>query len=292
MKKRLKKTITPFNIFLFLIMAFWLIVCIYPLWYVVVASFSNPAIVSGGKPMFWIEGFNLTSYIKTLERPYLLSSYANTIFYSVFGTMISLFLTVLGAYPLSKKRLHGRHIFLFIISFTMWFHAGMMPTYLNFRNLGLLDSRWAILLQGAVSTFNVIIMRTAFEGVPDAIEESMKMDGANDLQVLIHAYIPLTIPTFMTLTLYYFVGRWNSYFWPMLLVKEETKAPLQVILRGLIVEMTAVFENADNVDIVTNMSKETVVYSTIVIATIPMLILFPFIQKYFVKGVTVGAVKG
>ena len=202
---------------------------------------------------------------------------------------LSMVLTILGGYALSKKRLRGRKFFTLFITFTMWFSAGMMPTYIIYKTLGLINTRIGVLMQGAVSTFYVIIMRTAFESVPESLEESMLIDGANDFQILLHTYLPLSVPTLMTLMLYYFVGRWNSYFWPMIILQDETKAPLQVILKKLIVEMNGLFDNG--VDI-TTMSKETVVYATMVIAVAPMLILYPFIQKFFIKGVMVGAVKG
>ena len=265
-------------------------ICLYPLWYILVASFSGAQAVAQGEVMFWINDFSLYAYEEALSQPYVGSSYLNTIFYSVVGTLLSIILTILGAYGLSKKRLHGRKFFTLMVTFTMWFAAGLMPTYITYKMYGLLDTRMAVLLYGAVSTFYVIIMRTAFESVPDALEESMKLDGASDYQILYHIYIPLSVPTIMTLILYYFVNRWNTYFWPMIVLQTETKVPLQVVLKKLIVDMSGIMENAE-VDI-SNLSVETVVYATIVIATVPMLVLYPFIQKFFVKGVAVGAVKG
>lgn len=290
MKKRLTKGEIVFNVFNFIVMTLAVTVCIYPLWYVLVASFSNGLAVSIGKVSFWPVDFTLESYAQALSQPYIGTSYLNTFFYAVVGTALSMILTAIGAYPLSKKRLAGRKWITFFVSFTMWFSAGMMPTYIIFKTYGLLDSRLGVLLQGAISTFYVIIMRTAFEGVPDSLEESMKIDGASDFQVFFHTYLPLTVPTIMTLVLYYFVQRWNAYFWPMILLQTETKVPLQVILKKLIVEMTGLMEE-EGVDIST-MSKETIIYATMVVAVAPMLILYPFIQKFFVKGVTVGAVKG
>ncbi len=280
-----------FNLVNGIIMTAAVVFALYPLWYVLIASFSGATAVSTGRVYLWIKDFNVAAYQKAFSTPYVGSSYLNTIFYSIFGTALSMVLTMLGGYALSKKRLHGRSFLMFFISFTMWFSAGMIPTYVVYKTLGLLDTRLGVLLNGAVSTFYVIIMRTAFESVPDALEESMKLDGASDFQVLFNCYLPLCVPTIMTLMLYYFVGRWNTYLWPMIILKTETKVPLQVVLKKLIVEMNGLFENMDNVDVST-MSKETIVYATMIIAVVPMLILYPFIQKFFIKGVVVGAVKG
>ena len=289
--KKTKISEIIFNTVNFLIMAFMIFVCIYPLWYVLIASFSGASAVTEGRVLFWIEDFTLEAYKKTLATPYIGTSYLNTIFYSIVGTFMSLVFIVLGAYPLSRKQLHGKTFLAFFIAFTMRFSGGMMPTYVIYRTLHLLDSRLGVLFNGMVATMNVIIMRTAFQGVPDSLEESMKLDGANDIQVLIHTYLPLTVPTLMTLALFCFVGRWNEYLWPSMLLKTETKIPLQVLLRKLVVEMTGLYENLDGIDI-SVMSKETVVYSTMVIAVVPMLVIYPFIQKFFTKGVMVGAIKG
>lgn len=291
MNKIKSKGDTVFHIINFIIMAVLVIVCFYPLWYVLIGSFSSASAISMGDVTFWIKGFNVLSYKKAFSTPYLTSSYLNTVFYSFFGTFFSLFLTITGGYALSKKRLHGRRVIMFIITFTMWFGAGLIPNYLLYRSLHLLNTRWAVILHGAVSAFYLTIMRSAFEGVPDAFEESMKLDGASDFRIMLSMYIPMTVPTIMTLTLYYFVGRWNTYFWPMVVLSSETLVPLQVVLRKLIVEMNGLMDAGDSVDI-TTMSKDTVVYATMIIAIVPMLVLYPFIQKFFVKGVVVGGVKG
>jgi putative aldouronate transport system permease protein len=275
------------GLFMVLLMA----ITLYPLWYVAIASFSNPLSVSRGVVTLLPDGFELASYQRVFETRNIWTSYLNTIFYAVVGTAVSMLLTVLGAYPLSKRRLAGRKAFMFIILFTMWFGAGMMPTYLNFRELGLLDTRLGLILCFAVSTFNVILMRTFFENVPDSMEESAKMDGANDWHILFRIYMPLSVPALAAVTMYYFVGRWNSFFWAMLLLSDQSKVPLQVLLRRLIVQVTYAANEYADVSAST-MTEQTIVYATIVVAVIPMLVLYPFIQKYFVKGVMIGAIKG
>ena len=280
-----------FGVFNGLIMLSICAITLYPLWYVIIASFSNPMAVSTGKVTIWPVGMEWASFQKVMSMPNIWSAYGNTVFYSVFGTLINMVLTVLGAYPLSKRRLRGRKLFTLLILISMWFSAGMMPTYLNFRQLGLYDQRLGILLCGAINTFYVILMRTFFENVPDSMEESAVIDGANDYTILTRIYLPLSVPALATLTMYYFVGRWNSYFWAMLLLRDQSKVPLQVLLKKLIVEVS--YNVNEAVDMSVNvMTEQTIVYATIVIAVLPMLILYPLIQKYFVKGIMVGAIKG
>lgn len=287
-RTRGEKIFGVFNLFLMAVICF---VTLYPLWYVVIASFSDPLAVSTGKVTLLPVGFELASFEKVINTPNIWTAYGNTIFYSIFGTALSMVLSILGAYPLSKKRLKGRRFFSLVILLTMWFNAGMMPTYLNFQSLGLYDSRLGILLCGAISTFNVILLRTFLENVPESMEESAVIDGATDTTILLKIYLPLSVPALATITMYYFVGRWNSYFWSMLLLRDQSKIPLQVLLKRLIVEVTYNVNEAYDMSL-SVMTEQTIVYATIVIAVLPMLILYPFIQKYFIKGIMVGAIKG
>lgn len=266
-------------------------ITLYPLWYVVIASVSNPMEVATGGVALWPKGFETASFLKVFRMNNIWTAYGNTIFYSVAGTAINILLTVLGAYPLSKKRLRGRKFLNLFIVVTMWFNAGMMPTFINFQELGLYNKRLGILLCYAVSAFYVILMRTFFENVPDSMEESAKIDGANDLVILLRIYLPLSVPALATITMYYFVGRWNGFFWSMLLLRDQKLIPLQVMLKKLIVEVSySISEGADmNMAV---MNEQTIVYATIVIAVLPMVLLYPFIQKFFVKGIMVGAIKG
>ena len=280
-----------FNVINIMFMLVLMIVMLYPLYYVVIASISQPVAVSMGTVTVWPQGLALDSFKKVISMDNIWTAYGNTIFYSVVGTAISMFLTVLGGYPLSKRRLKGKKVITLFILVTLWFNAGMMPTYLNFQNLGLLDTRLGILLCFAVNTFNVILMRTFFENVPDSMEESAKMDGANDWTILTRIYLPLSVPALATLTMYYFVGSWNSYFWSMLLLRDQSLVPLQVLLKKLIVEVS--YNTNEAIDMsATVMTEQTVVYATIVVAVIPMLLMYPFIQRFFVKGIMVGAIKG
>ncbi len=275
------------NVILLILIAF---ITLYPFWYVLVASVSDPNMVSSGNVVWWPIGFELASYKKVFEMEYIWTSYGNTLYISIGGTIVSMICTVLSAYPLSKMRLRGRKFFTWIMLITMWFGAGMMPAYLNLKNLGLLNHRTTLILMGAISAFYVILQRTYFESISESLEESAKIDGANDWTVLLQIYIPLSVPSLMTIALYYFVDKWNAYFWSMILLRDEWKVPLQVLLRKLIVQMQVDTENMDVSS--TMMNQQTVIYATIMVATLPMICVYPFVQKFFVKGVMIGAVKG
>lgn len=294
-KNKIKRSIgemifDSFNIFLMILIGF---VTLYPFWYVLVAAMADPTDVITGKVMMWFGpgGINLSAYQKVLGLKSIWIAYANTIFYAIVGTAASLVVTVFTAYPLAKKRMHGRVIVTLIMLISMWFKAGMMPRFLNFKALGLLDNRWGIIIGFVVTPFYVILMRSYFQnGIPDSLEESARIDGASDWIILFKIFMPLSVPALMTIGLYYFVGRWNSYFWAMILIRDPNKIPLQVILRKLIVETTMTQET--DVDYQTDYNEQTIIYSTIVVAVVPMLTLYPFIQKFFVKGIMIGAVKG
>lgn len=264
---------------------------VYPFLYVVSASMSSADAVITGKVLFLPKELTLDAYRRVFSEPSLWISYANSFFYTIFGTAVNIVFTICGAYPLSKKRLRGRTVITFFVALTLWFKAGMIPFFLNIRDMGLLDQRVAILIAFACGTFYVILMRTYFQSIPDSLEESAKMDGASDLNVLIRIMLPLSVPALMTIGLYYAVQRWNGYFWSMVILRDINKVPLQVLLRKLIVEMEVSEEMMGGVDMMM-VSQETVIYATIVIAVIPMMLAYPFIQKYFVKGVMIGSIKG
>lgn len=286
-KSRGEKIFSVVNIFIMIIIGF---ITLYPLWYVFISSISNGDAVVSGNVMLLPQGITLASYKEVLKIDHLFSSYLNAILYTVCGTALSVVLTILAAYPTSKKRLAGGRIISLFFVFTMWFSAGTIPIYLNYKSLGLLDSRIGVILSSAMTTFNLIVLRTYFQSIPESLEEAAKIDGANDFYTLVKLYIPLSIPSIITIMMYYMLARWNGYFWPMVMLKDEAKIPLQVLLRKLVVDLQGM-EAFDDVEVY-SMTKETVVYATIVVSLIPMLIVYPYIQKFFVKGMLVGAVKG
>lgn len=285
------KTDRLFDAILYIFMALVVVFTIYPIWYIVVASFSSNNAISLGKVTIWVREFTLDSYKQVVSQKNLWVSYGNTIFYSVFGTALNMIMTILTGYALSKKWLPGRRFIMLFFLMNMWFGPGMMATYINYRDLGLINSRWGMLIIGAINTYNTILMRSFFESIPEALEESARIDGASDLRIMFQIYLPLSTAALMTISLYYFVAHWNAYFWSMILLQDDSKIPLQVLLKKLVVQMTGNSSETANMDF-TVLSRETVVYATMVIAVLPMLIVYPFVQRFFVKGVMIGAVKG
>lgn len=288
-----KKPIKMFTVFNAVLLTLISIATIYPFIYVLSASVSNGEAVAAGQVLLFPVKPNFNSYLKVFDFRGLWVAYANTIFYTVAGTITCMFFSVTGAYALSKKRLAGRKLFTIMVTMTMWFKAGTVPEFLNFRSLGLYNSRAVPIIGFAIVAFNVILLKTYFESIPDSLEESAFIDGANDIQVLWKIYLPLSKAGMATVSLFYAISKWNGYFWSMILLRDENKIPLQVILRKMIIEMNATSEFDNAVEMVRmGYSVETVVYATIVVSIIPMVILYPFIQKYFNKGAMIGAVKG
>jgi len=276
------------NIFMILV-AF---ICIYPMVYVISASFSSMRALDAGEVVLLPKGFNIGAYKAVFEESDIWVGYGNTIFYTIIGTIFSLFLTVCGAYPLSKKKFPGKGLVTTMLVFSMWFGAGLVPNYLNYVELGLLNTRTAIILNGACSGMYVVIMRTFFQSVPDSLEEAALIDGANQIQILIKIYLPLSLAAFATVGLMYALARWNGYIWSMILLKDESLQPLSVILKRLVVDNTFSAGEAAAQDTIQDYSTKMLTYAIMVVSTVPMLLAYPFIQKYFEKGMMVGAVKG
>lgn len=282
-----------FKIFNIVLLSAISIATLYPLVYVFSASISNGEAVAAGQVVLLPINPNFNSYLKVFDFSGLWVAYGNTIFYTVFGTITCMVFSVTGAYALSKKRLAGRKIFTIMVTMTMWFKAGTVPEFLNFQSLGLYNSRAVPIIGFAIVAFNVILLKTYFESIPESLEESAFIDGASDFTVLWKIYLPLSKAGLATVSLFYAISKWNGYFWSMILLRDESKIPLQVILRKMIIEMNATSEFDNAVEMVRmGYSVETVVYATIVLSIIPMVILYPFIQKYFNKGAMLGAVKG
>lgn len=282
-----------FNVFNILGMIILSIIMIYPLWYVIVASLSKPFELMAYrgvllKPL----GFNLEAYKAVIENPNIILGYKNTIFIVVVGTGVNILMTLLAAYGLSRKNLmFGRAITLMIV-FTMYFGGGLIPGFLNIRQLGLYNSTFSLIIPGAISTTNMIILRTAIKGIPDSLEESAKLDGATHLQILFRIVLPLCVPTIAVLVLYYGVDHWNSWFSAAIYLRDRAKFPLQLFLREMLVSdgLDSMMMNTDMED--KAMIAETIKYAVIVVTTLPILCLYPFLQKYFVKGIMIGSVKG
>ena len=239
-------------------------------------------------------GFNLKGYTEVFKNPMTLSGFGNTLFYVAAGTAVNMLVTTLGAYALSRPQLWIKKYVNLGIVFTMFFSGGLIPAYLLVKDLGLYDTRWALILPGAVSVYNAIIAKTAIEGIPDSLIESAYMDGAGELTILFRIIMPLIKPTVAVLLLYYGVGHWNSWFNASIYIDNQDLLPIQNVLRAILIENSDILGSGatGDVDVTVNQYTETIKYATIVVSTLPILVVYPFIQKYFTKGVMIGAVKG
>lgn len=265
---------------------------LYPLLYVAFASLSNPSEMMAHLGPLWKPlGLNLGSYFLVWKNPNILSGYLNTLFIVSVGVILNITLTAIGAYFLSRKNVLWRDPVMFLIVFTMFFSGGLIPFYLTVKGLNLYNSLWALILPVAVNTFNLIILRTQFAAVPDSIEESAVIDGAGHFTILFRIMIPLSLPTMAVMILYYGVYHWNAWFNAMIFLQKRELFPLQLILREILIvnDTSSMVQNVATGD--QEMIGETVKYAVVMVATLPVLVLYPFLQKYFVKGIMVGALK-
>ncbi|NLA53966.1 MAG: carbohydrate ABC transporter permease [Clostridiales bacterium] len=269
------------------LLAFLCAVIVYPVLHVIACSFSEEVEILRGSVSFFPVSPQLNAYVKVFNYPQLWLSYRNTVFYTVAGTAINLFLTVSGAWVLSQKSLPGRRFLTLMCTFTMFFSGGMIPTFLVVKELRILYTIWAILLPGAVSTYNLILMRTFFMAIPQSLVEAANLDGCTDFGILFRIVIPLSMASLMTIGMFYAVGHWNSYFSAVIYLNKSELYPLQIILRQIVLQ-NEITENASSTEV--NMA-EGIKYATIVVAMLPMLIVYPFVQRFFVKGVMIGSVK-
>ena len=263
-------------------------IMLYPAIYVIAASFSEETAILRGDVFLIPVRAHVKAYQKVFVYPMLWQSYRNTLIYTFLGTAINLVLTVFGAWALSQKKMVGRRFLTLMCTFTMFFGGGMIPTFLVVKGLGLLNTIWAILLPSAVSTYNMILMRTFFRQIPESLVEAAELDGCRDFGVLFRIVLPLSLASLMTIGMFYAVGHWNSYFPAvMYLTTNKELNPLQIILRQVVL-LNEIVENASSTE---NVMAEGIKYATIVVAMLPMLCIYPFVQRYFVKGVMVGSVK-
>lgn len=269
-----------------------LIVTLYPCLYVLFASFSDPVdLYNGSKLLLYPRGFNAINYKHVFKEALLWTGYANTIFYTVVGTTVSVLLTTFAAYGLSRRGLPGKNLMIMLMTFSMYFSGGMIPNFLIVRNLGLLDTRLAMILPGAINTFNFIIELTYFKGMPPELEEAARIDGASHFTILFKIMMPLAKASIAVIALYYAVAYWNDYISALLYINQQELYPLQLVLREILFQGSLDAQAASNVDQADAIS-ETIKYATMVVSTIPILCVYPFIQRYFVQGVMIGAVKG
>ncbi|MBE6170169.1 MAG: carbohydrate ABC transporter permease [Enterococcus casseliflavus] len=276
------------------IVTFLVVITIVPLIYVLVASFMDPATLINKGISFNPKDWTIQGYQRVLADDSILRGFVNSLFYSFSFSLLTVFITMITAYPLSRPNLAGKKIIMTFFVITMFVGGGLIPTYLLVKNLGMLDSVWAIIVPGAINVWNIILARTYFSALPKELSEAATIDGANDLQILFKVMLPLAKPIMFVLFLYAFVGQWNSYFDAMIYIKDPDLQPLQLVLRNILIQNQP---SQDMVGANTAMAEmkqiaELIKYATIVISSLPLIIMYPFFQKYFDKGVLVGSVKG
>ena len=284
--KRLDKSEVIFKIFAYFFITLFAVICLYPFIYVLSVSISGGAEVDSGQVVFLPKNIQFETLLYVINNKSYWITYLNTVFYAFYGTLWTMSVSIMGAYALSKSKLVFKRQWNFILVFTMWFGGGMIPVYLNFMRFNV-DNAWGMIFATGLSAYNIILLRNYFQGVPKEIEEAATIDGANEYQVLYYIYIPMSKAAIATVTLFYVLSRWNTYFWSRMLLQSKNDWPLQVFLRVFL-------ENADSPDgviTVGNFSNTSVMYSMIVFSIIPIVIVYPFIQKYFAKGVNVCGVK-
>lgn len=286
-----------FEVFNYVFMAALCIVCLYPMWYVFCAAFSDPNYMYGSRGiLIWpYQPYNLKGFEMVFQNQNLIRSFLNTLLYMGVGTFLNMFLTCMSAYALSRKGCFWNGKIMKFVAFTMYFQGGMIPFYLMVYNMGLLNTYSGIILPVLISTYNMIVMRTAFAGVPDSLEESAHLDGATDWTILWKIYFPLAQATVAVVGLYYAVYWWNNWFNPSLFLTDgKSKYPLQLLLREILINNDTQQMTNSNFASLEGISqyKLLVKYCVIVVATVPILVAYPFLQKYFVKGVMIGSIKG
>lgn len=281
-----------FMVGVYILLTTFLLIVLVPLVNIVASSFSSPAAVSGGRVFLWPVDFTLIGYKAVLTSDAILTGFGNSLFYAVVGTLVSVALTVMIAYPLSRTELVGRKVLIGGVLFTMLFSGGLIPTYMVVRALGLLDTRWAIILPAAIGAWQVLIAMTFFRSsIPGELYEAAQLDGASDLRFLWSVVLPLSKPLLAVIALMYGIGQWNSYFSALIYLRSEELYPLQLVLRNvLIVNNTGGTNLADQ--LAAERMADLMKFSLIVVSTVPVLLVYPFVARHFTKGVMLGSVKG
>jgi putative aldouronate transport system permease protein len=292
---RIQESDKLFRFLNYTFLCFILVIVLYPLVFVLSASVSDPELLLKGQVWLLPKGFNFESYSRVFRNREILTGYLNTIKYTVLGTTINVLMTIMAAYPLSRKDFVGRGLLSALMVFTMFFSGGLIPTFLLVRDLGLYNTMWALILPSAVSVWNITITRTFFQtSVPFEIQEAAMIDGCSNIGILVRIVMPLSLPIILVMIMFYSVGHWNAFFNALIYLTDRAKYPLQVILREILIQ--------DNLSEMINVFDEGVIrqmllaeglkYAVVVVANLPVFLIYPFIQKYFIKGMTVGGLKG
>ena len=295
MKRKLEISELIFKIISYTLLTVFALACLYPFVYAISAAISTRDAVDYGQVVLFPKGLQFEAFSRMFNNNMFWNSYSNTLFITLYGTLWSMLTSILGAYALSKKRLLFRKTFNFFLVFTMWFSAGIVPQYLNyiatrnvFNSVGIADDKWLVVIAMGMAAMNIILLRNAFEGVPSEVEEAAIVAGATEMQVLSTVYIPMSKSTIATVALFFAISRWNGYFWARQMISNQNEHPLQVFIRLQLEQFT-------NPEVMAGWNEpyasDSVIYALIVCSIVPILIIYPFIQKYFAKGTNVGGVK-
>ncbi len=295
MKRKLEVSELIFKIISYVFLTIFAICCLYPFLFAISAAISGRHAVEYNEIILFPKDIQFEAFAKMFSNNMFWNAYTNTLFLTLYGTIWALGVAILGGYALSKKRLLFRKGFNFFLVFTMWFSAGLVPQYLNylatqevFNGIGITDDKWLVVIAMGMAAMNIILLRNAFEGVPSEIEEAARVDGATEMQVLFKVYIPMSKSTIATVALFFAISRWNGYYWANQMISNRNEVPLQVFIRDTLVELTEP-EHLAGWD--ENYAPNSAIYALVVCAVIPILVIYPFIQKYFAKGVNMGGVK-
>lgn len=283
------RRLSVFGVVNALILACVAIATLYPVWYIAVTSLSGTASVVQGKVLLFPKGFNFDAYAEVLKNKLIPRAYLNSVYYTSLGTFINLLFTAVAAYPLSQRTFFGRRFFMLAIVLTMFLNPGIIPTYLVVQKLGLTDSVWSLVLPNAIWTMELIILKSFYENMSSQIREAALIDGASETRILFSIVIPLSKPALASIGLFYFMGHWNSFFLPLIYLNDKDMYPLQVVLRDMLIFNT---ENDAGLVDRAALAPQALKNATIVLSMIPVLLIYPFAQKYFAKGVMLGAEKG
>ena len=281
------------NVFLYVFLAIFLILCAYPVYFVLIASFSNATVVNSGKLMLWPEGFHLLGYKFVFSDVRILIGYKNTLIYTIGGTVLGLFVSLLAGYSLSRSDLPGRKVLMALMVFTMYFGGGLIPTYITIKNMGLVDTRALMIILGSVSVYNIILIRTFFQSnLPTELQEAAFIDGCTNTRFFFQFALPLSSAIIAVIALYLAVGYWNSYFNALIYINSNSKKPLTLFIREL--RLSQETNDVADGELASDFKRmaQVVKYAVIVVATAPIMCMYPFLQKYFVKGVMIGSLKG
>jgi len=282
-----------FLIAVYVLLAVAVIIVVAPLLHILSASFSSPEAVSSGRVLLWPVDFSLQGYQAVMSNPQILTGYGNSLFYTVAGTLISTTLTIAIAYPLSRKGFMGSNVIMLLVLFTMLFSGGLIPTYLVVQELGMLNTRWSLLIPNAVAVWQVIIARTYFRSaIPDELAEAAELDGCSDLRFLWSVVLPLSKPMIAVVALMYAIAQWNAYFDALIYLKDADLYPLQLVLRNILILNTQSTIADPALQMERQRLADLLKYSLVVVASIPVLVIYPFVARHFTKGVLVGAIKG